>query len=116
MFLPPPPPRPYCPECEKRNQSEKERFGFNIVDGYYYWTKIPEVKACCPVKVQVIESTSKTVTVTINGNNLELQGSTLYASDGVFYDCDSLESLTINSGVKIIGNEAFEGYRRSCLR
>lgn len=67
MFLPPPPPRPYCPECERRNISEKERFGFNIVDGYYYWTKIPEVRTCCPVKVQVVESTSKTVTVTIDG-------------------------------------------------
>ena len=67
MFFPPPPPKQRCPECERLYQGEKEKYGFNIVDGYYYWTKIPEVKACCPVKVQVIESTSRTVTVTVNG-------------------------------------------------
>lgn len=67
MFFPPPPPKQRCPECERLYQSEKEKYGFNIVDGCYYWTKIPEVKACCPVKVQVIESTSRTVTVTVNG-------------------------------------------------
>lgn len=67
MFFPPHPPKQRCPECERLYQSEKEKYGFNIVDGYYYWTKIPEVKACCPVKVQVIESTSRTVTVTVNG-------------------------------------------------
>ena len=67
MFFPPPPPKQRCPECERLYQSEKEKYGFNIVDGYYYWTKIPEVKACCPVKVQVVESTSRTVTVTVNG-------------------------------------------------
>ncbi len=66
MFFPPPP-KPRCPECERLYQSEKEKYGFNIVDGYYYWTKIPEVKACCPVKVQVVKSTSRTVTVTVNG-------------------------------------------------
>lgn len=67
MFFPPPPPKQRCPECERLYQSEKEKYGFNIVDGCYYWTKIPEVKACCPVKVQVVESTSRTVTVTVNG-------------------------------------------------
>lgn len=67
MFFPPPPPKQRCPECERIYQSEKEKYGFNIVDGCYYWTKIPEVKACCPVKVQVVESTSRTVTVTVNG-------------------------------------------------
>lgn len=67
MFFPPPPPKQRCPECERLYQSEKEKYGFNIVDGYYYWTKIPEVKVCCPVKVQVVESTSRTVTVTVNG-------------------------------------------------
>lgn len=67
MFFPPPPPKQRCPECERLYQSEKEKYGFNIVDGCYYWTKIPDVKACCPVKVQVVESTSRTVTVTVNG-------------------------------------------------
>ena len=67
MFFPPPPPKQRCPECDRLYQSEKEKYGFNIVDGCYYWTKIPEVKACCPVKVQVVESTSRTVTVTVNG-------------------------------------------------
>ena len=67
MFFPPPPPKQRCPECERLYQSEKEKYGFNIVDGCYYWTKILEVKACCPVKVQVVESTSRTVTVTVNG-------------------------------------------------
>ena len=47
-------------------------------------------------------------TVTINGTNLELEGSTVNASDGVFYGCGSLETVNMNSGVKIIGNEAFE--------
>jgi hypothetical protein len=66
FFPPPPPPRPRCPECERLHKSEKERYGFNIIEGYYYWTKIPEVKACCPVKVMVVEATAKTVTVTVN--------------------------------------------------
>lgn len=66
MFFPPLPPRPRCPECERLHKSEKERYGFNIIKGYYYWTKIPEVKACCPVKVMVVEATAKTVTVTVN--------------------------------------------------
>ena len=66
MFFPPLPPRSRCPECERLHKSEKERYGFNIIEGYYYWTKIPEVKACCPVKVMVVEATAKTVTVTVN--------------------------------------------------
>ena len=60
-------PPPYCPECERRNKSDLEKYGFFIQEGCYYWTKIPEVKACCPVKVQVVESSAKTVTMTING-------------------------------------------------
>lgn len=64
MYLPPP--KPYCPECERLHKSEFERYGFNILEGCYYWTKIPEVKACCPVKVMVTKSTSRTVTVTVN--------------------------------------------------
>lgn len=66
MFFPPPP-KPRCPECERLYQSEKEKFGFTIIDGYYYWTNVPEVKTCCPVKVQVVESTSRTVTITVDG-------------------------------------------------
>ena len=67
-FPPPfPPPKPYCPECEKRNRSDYEKYGIAIVEGSYYWTKIPEVRTCCPVKVLMVESTAKTVTVSING-------------------------------------------------
>lgn len=56
----------YCPECEKRRKTDLEKYGFNIVEGAYYWTKIPEIKDCCPVKVQLVGSTSNTVTITIN--------------------------------------------------
>ena len=45
MFFPPPPPKQRCPECERIYQSEKEKYGFNVVDGYYYWTKIPDRKS-----------------------------------------------------------------------
>lgn len=58
--------RPFCPECEKRNQSDLLKYGFNLVKGSYYWTIIPEIKACCPVKVQLVDSTYNDVTVTIN--------------------------------------------------
>lgn len=68
IFPPPPPlpPKPFCPECEKIRISEKAKYGFTIIEGGYYWTKIPEVRTCCPVKVMVTEATAKTVTVTVN--------------------------------------------------
>ena len=49
--FPSPPP---CPECERLRKSEYEKYGFNIVIGGKYWTKIPEVRKCCPIKVTVV--------------------------------------------------------------
>lgn len=65
-YFPPPPPPP-CPECERLRKSEYEKYGFNIVIGGKYWTKIPEVRKCCPIKVTVVESTAKEITVDFNG-------------------------------------------------
>lgn len=61
--------RPPCPECEKRNRNDLMKYGFNLVEGGYYWTIIPQIKTCCPVKVQLVESTYKSVTVEVNGKN-----------------------------------------------
>lgn len=84
MFFPPS--KPYCPECERLRQTEKEKYGFNIVIGCYYWTKIPEVKACCPVKVQVVESTAKTVTVTIKNKTFTKDRTEFLKSSWQDYD------------------------------
>ena len=56
-----------CPECERRQRSDYERFGFNIHDGVYYWTKIPEVRTCCPIKVKMESHDATSVTVSYNG-------------------------------------------------
>ncbi len=62
------PPRiPHCPECEKRHLREYEKYGFNIIVGGKYWTIIKEVKACCPIKVNVVNAAGNTVTVEYNG-------------------------------------------------
>jgi hypothetical protein len=66
-YYPPLPPKPYCPECEKRNMNDLMKYGFNIVDGAYYWTIVPEVKACCPIKVRVTNSTYNEITLEVNG-------------------------------------------------
>ena len=67
-YYPPPPPPPVpCPECEKRNMREFDRFGFNIEVGGKYWTHIKEVKACCPIKVRVTNSTYNEITLEVNG-------------------------------------------------
>ena len=66
-YPPPYPPQPYCPECEKRNRREYDKYGFSIVVGAKYWTLIKEYKACCPVKVTMVEALGNNVTVEIDG-------------------------------------------------
>lgn len=62
------PPMPYCPECERRrNTYEYDRYGFNIVVGGTYWSLIKEYKACCPVKVTLVEAIGNDVIVEIDG-------------------------------------------------
>lgn len=56
----------YCPECDKKNKSDYDRYGFILHDGYYYWTKIPEIRTCCAVKVQLITHDALTVTLSVN--------------------------------------------------
>lgn len=40
-----------CPECE----AQRAVYGFTLQKNGVYMTKVPEVKACCPVKVQVTD-------------------------------------------------------------
>lgn len=56
-----------CPHCPKTPQMDYYKYGFNLVRGCNYWTIIPEVKACCPIKVTVTDYTNAEVTVTFNG-------------------------------------------------
>ena len=44
-----------CPECDARDYA---RYGFTLVDGEYYYTKIEEVRKCCPIKVKLISHNS----------------------------------------------------------
>ena len=60
-YFPPFPPKPFCPECEKRNIREFDKYGFNIVKDGKYWTLVKEVKSCCPIKVKVIDAMSNKV-------------------------------------------------------
>ncbi len=53
----------YCPECERLNRSDYERYGFVLSDNCYYWTIIKEVKTCCPVKVKLEKHTATDVIV-----------------------------------------------------
>ena len=67
-YYPPPPPPPVpCPECEKRNMREFDRYGFTIEVGGRYWTHIKEIKACCPIKVIIKETVGNNVIVEYNG-------------------------------------------------
>lgn len=76
----------YCPECEKRNRTDLEKYGFNIVEGSYYWTKITEIKDCCPVKVKMVRSTSNTVTVEINNKTYSMDRTEFLKSSWRDYD------------------------------
>ena len=53
-----------CPECEARDYA---RYGFTLVDGAYYYTKIEEIRKCCPIKVQLISHNSGQIKVDYNG-------------------------------------------------
>lgn len=54
-----------CPNCEKINRSDFEKYGFNLHDGAYYWTIISEIRSCCPIKVKLESHDALTVTVVI---------------------------------------------------
>lgn len=53
-----------CPECDARDYA---RYGFTLVDGEYYYTKIEEVRKCCPIKVKLISHNSGQIQVDYNG-------------------------------------------------
>lgn len=63
----------YCPECEKRNKSDYNKYGFNIVKDAKYWTIIKEVKTCCPVKVTLVDYNSTNVILEIDGKQYTKQ-------------------------------------------
>ena len=53
-----------CPECDARDYA---RYGFTLVDGEYYYTKIEEVRKCCPIKVKLRSHNSGQIQVDYNG-------------------------------------------------
>lgn len=58
-----------CPHCpQKPNQSDLQRYGFTLYNGAQYWTIIKEIKACCPIKVTLVDHTNSIVTVAVNGH------------------------------------------------
>lgn len=80
------PPQPPCPECEKRNIREFDKYGFNIVVGGKYWTHIKEVKACCPVKVTVVNAIGNNVIVEHNGKQFTKTREEFFKSSWREYD------------------------------
>lgn len=57
-----------CPHCPKpNNQTDLQKYGFTLYTGAKYWTIIKEIKACCPIKVELVDHNSATVTVEVNG-------------------------------------------------
>lgn len=48
-----------CPECE----AQRSQYGFTLDIGGIYMTKVPEVKSCCAVEVEVKDFDSLTVTL-----------------------------------------------------
>jgi len=72
-------------------------------------TEVTIPSSITTVGVKAFKNCDSLKKVTINGTNLELKGNSTYSAYGVFYGCDLLETVVINSGVKIIGKGAFEG-------
>ena len=55
-----------CPNCHGFPQNDQMKYGFTLNRGATYWTKIPEVKTCCPIKVTLVDYTNSSVTVEFN--------------------------------------------------
>lgn len=51
-----------CPECE----AQRAKYGFILEVGATYMTKVPEIKNCCAVPVEVIAFDSLNVAFTNN--------------------------------------------------
>lgn len=48
-----------CPICQE--SAIKARYGFDLVKNEVYYTTVPEVKKCCPIKVKVLSFDRKEV-------------------------------------------------------
>lgn len=55
------------PMCEQLHHLDELKYGFTLYKNEYYWTKITEIKQCCPIKVKLIDYTSTNVYVEYNG-------------------------------------------------
>lgn len=56
-----------CPNCPQKQQNDYFKYGFTLMNGAIYWTKIPEVKQCCAIKVKLIDHTASNVTMEYEG-------------------------------------------------
>lgn len=57
-----------CPECE----AQRAIYGFVLEVGGTYMTKVPEIKACCPVEVEVTYISSLKVEFTYKGKEYSM--------------------------------------------
>lgn len=71
-----------CPECE----AQRAVYGFTLQKGGIYMSKVPEIKACCAVKVQVTDFDSLKVYFTNNGKAYEMPKKQFMSSSWRVYD------------------------------
>jgi len=71
-----------CPECE----AQRAVYGFTLQVNGVYMTKVPEVKACCPVKVKVTNFDSLKVYFTHNNKAFEMPKKQFMATSWRVYD------------------------------
>lgn len=57
-----------CAECD----AQRNEYGFALEVGGTYMTKVPEVKACCPVEVTVTDITTLKVRFTYKDKKFEM--------------------------------------------
>lgn len=71
-----------CPECE----AQRSKYGFALEDGNFYMTKVPEVKACCPVKVYVERHNATQVFFTCENKEYVMEKTLFMKSSWRLYD------------------------------
>lgn len=71
-----------CPVCE----AERAVYGFYLEVNGTYMTKVPEVKACCPVKVKVTQFDSLKVHFTHNNTEYEMPKKQFMSTSWRVYD------------------------------
>lgn len=71
-----------CPECE----AQRAVYGFVLEVGGTYMTKVEEIKACCPVEVEVTEITTLDVKFTHKGKTYKMNKKKFLSSSWRKYD------------------------------